>query len=52
MKKLVDNLLKILFCLIIVWVVASNYIYAFKNPTKTQTQLFLHIPKTITGDFK
>jgi len=35
---------------IIVWLQGSSLTYWFNNPSKSQMQVFLHIPKSFCGD--
>lgn len=42
------------FCLMVcllVWVAFTSAIYQFKNPWKTQTQVFMHVPESFILDF-
>lgn len=36
---------------IVLWAACTSQIYGFKNPSKTQTEIFLHIPKSFVLDF-
>jgi len=36
---------------IIVWTQGTSLVYWFENPTKSQMQVFLHIPKSFVLDF-
>lgn len=36
---------------LLLWVACTSMIYSFMNPSKTQTQAFLHITKSFILDF-
>jgi hypothetical protein len=48
--------LKLICCIvlagIIVWLICTSTAYRFFNPSKTETQIFLHIPQSFILDFK
>lgn len=48
MKK---KILTAILMVVSLWIVITNTIMTFRNPQMTQTQLFLHIPKTIILNF-
>ena len=48
MKK---KILVSLMFIVMLWIVVTNVIMTFRNPQMTQTQLFLHIPKTVILNF-
>jgi hypothetical protein len=53
MKKFkIEELISILLFTIVIWVSVSSLIQAFNCPNMTQTQLFLHIPKSFIGDWR
>lgn len=37
---------------ILLWIAISSIIQAFKCPSMTQTQLFMHIPKSVICDWQ
>jgi hypothetical protein len=41
----------IIFVIILLWVACTSVIYSFINPSKTQTEVFLHLPKSFILDF-
>ena len=43
MKKVI---LEYIIAIILCWVIVTTLAYAFANPKKTQTEIFLHIPKS------
>jgi len=51
MKK-IKPILNLLIIVLVLWVVITNIIMTFKNPEMTQTQLFLHLPKTVLLNFE
>ena len=46
-----NNFLLTLFTFCIMWCVFTTTIYTFKHPNKTQTEVFLHIPKSFILNF-
>lgn len=60
MKKLInylksitiDELVSFLIILFVLWVFATNIIQAFKCTEMTNTELFLHLPKSIILNFE
>lgn len=44
--------IEIIVCIIVIWVVITTGIDRLINPEKTETQLFLDIPKSIKLDFQ
>lgn len=52
MKKHTKRNLVIFILVCILWLGVTNAIYQFKNPEKTETEAFLHIPKSILLDFE
>lgn len=38
--------------LISIWAVVTTSIYRFKHPEKSETELFLHIPKSFVLNFR
>ena len=51
-KQVLGYTLYVLLILVITWVSITNLIQAFKCPKMTQTELFLHIPKSAVCDWK
>lgn len=51
MKNKLIKILNIVIIIIIIWVSITTSIYAMKNPSKTQTEVFLHIPKSFILKF-
>lgn len=45
-------IIAILLIVIFLYIGITSTIYQFMHPEKTQTQLCLHLPKTILLDFK
>lgn len=45
------NLIKIVLLVITFWICTTTTICAFTNPELTETQLFLHIPKSFILNF-
>lgn len=41
-----------LLLLLVLWTGITSTIYRFSNPSKTQVEAFLHIPKSFVLDFK
>jgi hypothetical protein len=37
---------------VLLWVAVSGFIQRFKCPSMTETELFLHIPKSVVCDWK
>ena len=37
---------------VVLWLFGTNLVQAFKCPSMTNTQLFLHLPKTVMLDFQ
>jgi len=55
MKKFFNYLGKVLYYLLIIfmlWIVFSSMIQRFKCPKMTETEIFLHIPKSVTCDWE
>jgi len=51
-KDYASNALYTVLVAVLLWVAISNMIQAFKCTSMTQTQLFLHIPKSFVCDWK
>jgi len=51
MKKR-DKIIYSIVAILSLWIVITNIVMAFNNPEMTQTELFLHIPKTFLLNFK
>ena len=47
MKKVI----LIVFIFAVLWVAITSIAYSFINPSKTQTETFLHIPQSIILNF-
>lgn len=55
MKKFFNYLGKVLYYLLIIfmlWIVFSSMIQRFKCPNMTETEIFLHIPKSVICDWE
>jgi hypothetical protein len=52
MKDKITETLFFLFIICMLWIGLTSLIYGFFNTDKTQTQIFLHIPKSFILDFK
>ena len=56
MKKIIKNNLEDILITVIImlvsWIAITNVIQACKCPLMTQTELFIHIPKTFVCDWK
>lgn len=54
MKKYVKRttIIGIISVLLLLWIVVTSTIAAFKNPKLTETELLLRIPKSFVLDFK
>jgi hypothetical protein len=46
------KIIKVILLVILVWMAITNIIQAFKNPKMTNTELFLHIPKSIVLNYE
>lgn len=51
-KRYTGNAIFVLLVLSVLWLVISNLIQAFMCPEMTQTELFLHMPKSFVCDWK
>lgn len=51
-KNKTIHTLYIFFAAVFLWVAVSNMIQAFKCPKMSQTELFLHIPKSFLCDWE
>lgn len=51
MKKL-GRFLYLILVLILFWLVGTSIAYRFLNPYKTETEIFIHIPKSFILDFE
>lgn len=51
MKPNIKRKLHMLIIFILAWVLVSNTIQAFKCPEMTNTELFLHLPKSFICDW-
>lgn len=50
-KKIIKSALGWLYLVLVLWLSATMLINAFKNPKKTNTELFLDIPKSFILNF-
>lgn len=50
-KDNISNALYFVLVAVFLWVVISNIIQAFKCPEMSQTELFIHIPKSFVCDY-
>jgi len=50
-KQRKHTILTFVFLGFIFWTSGTSMIYRFKNPSKTQTEVFLHIPKSFILNF-
>jgi len=51
-KEYANNALYTVLVAVFLWVMVSNTIQAFKCPSMTRTQLFLHTPKSFVCDWQ
>ena len=51
-KEYASNALYTVLVAVLLWVAVSNIIQAFKCPKMTNTELFLHIPKSVVCDWQ
>ena len=51
-KNYASNALYTVLVVVFLWVAVSNIIQAFKCPEMTQTELFIHIPKSFVCDWQ
>ena len=51
-KESIKEVLYMMLTVLLLWVVVTNTIQAFKCPKMTPTELLLHLPKTIIGDWQ
>jgi len=51
MEKIKEFMFGVLI-ITLVWLMISNIIQAFKCPTMSQTELFIHLPKSFICDWK
>lgn len=52
LKKYVGDTLYYAFIIVFLWIAISCFIQRFKCPSMTETQLFLHIPKSFVCDWQ
>ena len=50
-ERFLEKLLTIAFTLMVLNMSITCMIYALKNPSKTQTEVFLHIPESFEWNF-
>jgi hypothetical protein len=46
------NALRILLAVISLWAIGTSTTYRFKHPEKTETEIFLQLPKILLLDFE
>lgn len=46
------KIFQIIFILLLLWISITSMIYRIRNRTKTETEVFFHIPKSFICDFK
>lgn len=51
-KKSISNILYVVIVAVFLWMAISTTIQRFKCDTMTETQLFLHIPKSFVCDWR
>lgn len=51
-KNRVKQILYLLLFLIVINAAVTSFIYGIKHPKKTETERFLHIPKSFIWNFK
>ena len=51
-KDYANNALYTVLVAVLFWVSISGFIQRFKCPTMTETEIFLHIPKSVMCDWK
>jgi len=51
-KDNISNAVYFVLVAVFLWVAISNIIQAFKCPKMSQTELFLHIPKSFVCDWQ
>lgn len=47
MKEYICNSLYSVLVVVVLWVAVSGFIQRFKCPSMTETEVFLHIPKSV-----
>ena len=52
MSRLKIRILCIILGVLVGWVAGTSTVYKFMNPSKTEMEAFLHIPKSFIFDFK
>lgn len=51
-KDYASNALYTVLVAVLLWVAVSGFIQRFKCPSMTETELFLHIPKSVVCNWK
>lgn len=54
-NKIEDSISNIIYNVLVVtllWIAISSFIQRFKCPSMTETELFLHIPKSVVCDWE
>lgn len=51
-KRPKTDYLELVLSTLLVWIIATSTIFRFIHPEKTETQIFLHISKSLVLDFK
>ena len=51
MKSVVEKIVVIVLSLLLIWWIVPSRVYAFMNPTKTETEVILHTFKSMMFDF-
>jgi len=51
-KEYASNAIYTVLVAVLLWVAISVFIQRFKCPSMTETELFLHIPKSVVCDWK
>jgi hypothetical protein len=52
MKFIKEYKLEIIVISVMMWIMTTNVIQAFKCPEMSQTELFIHLPKSFILNFK
>lgn len=51
-KDYANNALYTVLVVVFLWVAVSGFVQRLKCPSMTETELFLHIPKSVVCDWK
>ena len=49
--KYIDNILYTVLVIVLLWIGVSSFIQRIKCPSMTETEIFLHIPKSVMCDW-